>query len=98
MKPFYQVLETLREKSSNRQRGYAEGKCLVDQVDVTELLFHFDRLDEQVREPSFIEAAFLNQEKSDILNKWKHEYNRARNWKRISWLAIIAVVLIGIFK
>ena len=48
-KPFYKVLADLLGKSATRQRGYKEGTCLVDQCDLSDLLYNFDRVDKELR-------------------------------------------------
>jgi hypothetical protein len=48
-RPFFRVLERLREAVHFRQRGVAADNVLVSRADLAQLLEDFDRLDAEVR-------------------------------------------------
>jgi hypothetical protein len=46
---FAKVLAQLREAADHRQRGVNPDKAYVDRLDLQELLYHFDRIDTELR-------------------------------------------------
>lgn len=47
--PFYESLERLRQAAFERQDGFPPNLRVVNVRDLVDLIFHFDRLDREVR-------------------------------------------------
>ncbi|TWH49610.1 hypothetical protein [Sporomusa sp. KB1] len=46
---FSKQLARLREAAANRQEGVRQDKAYVDRKDLQELIYHFDRIDTEIR-------------------------------------------------